>query len=85
MKDEVTANRYYFVTWDNDDNSTRTLGGSNTGGTWNANSNAVQIDFKNGTYTGCNGKARGERAGDDFVSKADIDPGGTAVVFKMPK
>ena len=84
MKDEVTANRYYFVTWDNDDNSTSTLGGSNTGGTWNANSNAVQIDFKNGTYTSCNGKARGERAGDDFVFKADIGPSGTAVVFKMP-
>ncbi len=84
MKDEVTANRYYFVTWDNDNNSTSTLGGSNTGGTWNANSNAVQIDFKNGTYTSCNGKARGERAGDDFVFKADIGPSGTAVVFKMP-
>jgi hypothetical protein len=84
MKDNVTANRYYFVTWDNDNNNTSTSGGSNTGGTWNANSNAVQIDFKNGTYTSCNGKARGERAGDDFVFKADIGPSGTAVVFKMP-
>ena len=90
MKDEVTANRYYFVTWDNDDNSNSTSGGSNTGGTWNANSNAVQIDFPNSkggvtqTYTSCGGKARGERAGDDFVFKADIGPGGTSVVFKMP-
>ena len=46
MKDEVTANRYYFVTWDNDDNVVSTLGGSNTGGTWNANSDAVQIDYE---------------------------------------
>ena len=84
MKDEVTSNRYYFVTWDNDDNVVSTLGGSNTGGTWNANSDAVQIDFKNGTYTSCNGKARGERAGLDFVFKADIGPSGTSVVFKMP-
>lgn len=84
MKDEVTANRYYFVTWDNDDNVVSTLGGSNTGGTWNANSDAVQIDFKNGTYTSCNGKGRGERAGLDFIFKADIGPSGTAVVFKMP-
>ena len=84
MKDEVTSNRYYFVTWDNDDNGTSTLGGSNTGGTWNANSDAVQIDFKNGSYTSCNGKARGERAGLDFVFKADIGPSGTSVVFKMP-
>ena len=84
MKDEVTSNRYYFVTWDPDDNSTSTSGGSNTGGTWNANSDAVQIDFNNGTYTSSGGKERGERAGLDFVFKADIGPGGTSVVFKMP-
>lgn len=85
MKDEVVANRYYFVNWDNDDNNTSNNGGSNTGGIWNSGSNAVQIDFLNGTYGQNNGKGKGYMIDDyAFVLGVDIGPSGTGVVFKLP-
>ena len=88
MKDEVVANRYYLVNWANDDNNTSNSGGSNTGGTWNNGSNAVQIDFAQVggvDYGQCNGKGKGYLiSSDSFVLGLDIGPSGQGVVMKLP-
>jgi len=88
MKDEVVANRYYLVNWANDDNNTSNSGGSNTGGTWNNGSNAVQIDFAQvggADYGQCNGKGKGYLiSSDSFVLGLDIGPSGQGVVMKLP-
>ena len=88
MKDEVVANRYYLVNWANDDNNTSNSGGSNTGGTWNNGSNAVQIDFAQvagANYGSCNGKGKGYLiSSESFVLGLDIGPSGKGVVMVLP-
>ena len=83
MKDEVTANRYYFVTWDNDDNSTHAWRKQHR---WylECKQQCSPNRFTNGTHNGCNGKARGERAGDDFDFQADIGPAERQWCLKCP-
>jgi hypothetical protein len=86
MKDAQVANRYYLVNWVPDDNNTSNNGGANTGGSWNANGDAIQIDFVDGqTYGTSSGRGKGYKIDNSgFILGIDIGPSGAGVVFKMP-